>query len=79
MTTETCDETKHKTFTVPIVQCALHISVYVPNFVNMHHNASICIGEYNKKDEPRKISDNNNKTLTHCSWYNYLIIFTRQP
>ena len=32
MTTVTCDETKHKTFIVPIGRCALHTSVYVPNF-----------------------------------------------
>ena len=59
----TCDETKHKTYTVPVGRCALHTSVYVPNFVYMHHNALICLGEYNKKEEPSKISYNNNKRL----------------
>ena len=53
-----CDETKHKNYTVPVGQCALHTSVYVPNFVDMHHNALICLGESNKKEEPSKISDN---------------------
>ena len=41
VTTVTCDETQHKTYTVPVGQCALHTSVYVPNFVDMHHNAFI--------------------------------------
>ena len=58
MTTVTCDETKHKTYTVPVGRCSLHTSVNVPNFLDMHHNASICIGRSNKKEEPSKISDN---------------------
>ena len=63
MTTVTCDETKHKTYTVPVGRCFLHTSVNVPNFVDMHHNALICLGESNKKEEPSKISDNNKKRL----------------
>ena len=55
VTTVTCDETKHKTHTVPVGRCAIHTLVYVPNFVDMHHNASICLGESNKKEEPIKI------------------------
>ena len=66
MTTVTCDETKHKAYTGPVGRCALHISVYVPNVLDIHHNALICLGESNKKEEPSKISDNN-KMLTHCS------------
>ena len=49
MTTVTCGETQHKTYTVPVVHCDLHTSVYEPNFVDMHHNALICLGESNKK------------------------------
>ena len=63
MTTVTCDQTKHKTYTVPVGICALHTSVYVPTFLGMHHNELICIGESNKKEKPSKISDNNNKRL----------------
>ena len=51
VTTVTCDETKHKTYTVPVGRCAPHTSQYEPNFVDMHHNALICIGESNKKEE----------------------------
>ena len=58
VTTVTCDKTKHKTFTVPVGQCFLHTSVYVPNFLDMHHNELICLGESNKKEETSKISDN---------------------
>ena len=57
VTTLTCDKTKHKTYTVPVGRCALHTSVYVPNFVDMHHNALICLGESNKKEEPSKMLD----------------------
>ena len=77
VTTVTCDKTKHKTYNVPVGRCALHTSGYVPNFVDMHHNALICVGESNKKEEPSKISEK--KTLTHCSWWNYHKIFTSQP
>ena len=38
VTTVTCDETKHKTYTVPVEQCAIHTSVYVPNVLDIHHN-----------------------------------------
>ena len=55
MTTVTCDETKHKTYTVPVGRCSIHTSVYVPNSVDMHHNALICLGESNKKEKPSKI------------------------
>ena len=39
VTTVTCDETKHKTYTVPFGRCALHTSVYLHNFVDMHQSA----------------------------------------
>ena len=57
MATVTCHETKHKTYNVPVGRCALHTSAYVPNFVDMHHNALIYLCESNKKEEPSKISD----------------------
>ena len=50
MTTVSCDETQHKTYTVPVVRCALHTSQDEPNFLGMHHNALICLGESNKKE-----------------------------
>ena len=59
VTTVTCDETHHKTYTEPVGRCFLHTSVNVPNFVDMHHNVLIFLGESNKKEEPSKISDNN--------------------
>ena len=51
MTTVICDETKHKTYTIPIGRYALHTSVYEHNFVDMYHNALICLGKSNKKEE----------------------------
>ena len=57
VTTVTCDETKHKTYTVPVGRYALHTSGYVPNFVDIHHNELICQGVSNKKEEPIKIPD----------------------
>ena len=73
MTTVTCDESKHKTYNVPVGQCALRISVYLPNFVDIHRNALICLGESNKKEEPSKISDNYKNAyalfLVHLTYY----------
>ena len=57
MTTITCDEIRHKTYTVPVGRCFLNKSVILPNFVDMHHNTLICIGKSNKKEEPSNISD----------------------
>ena len=51
MTTVTCDETQHKTYTVPVGRCALHTSQDEPNFVDMHHNLLICLGKSNNKEE----------------------------
>ena len=51
MTTVTCDETQHKTYTVPVGRCALHTSKYEPNFADMHPNELICLGKSNKKKE----------------------------
>ena len=39
VTTVTCDETQHKTYTVPVGRWDLHTSVYDPNYVDMHNNA----------------------------------------
>ena len=62
-----------KIYTVPVGRCALHTSVYVTNFVYVHHNALICLGETNKKEEPSKISDNNKNAyaffLVHLPYY----------
>ena len=51
MTTLTCDETQHKTYTVPVGQWDLHTSQDEPKFVDMHHNALIWLRESNKKEE----------------------------
>ena len=51
VTTITCDETQHKTYTVPVGRCALHTSQDEPNFVDMHYIALIRLGESNKKEE----------------------------
>ena len=61
----TCDETKHRTYTIPVERYFIHKSVNVHIFVDMHHNELICLSESNKKEEPSKISDNK-KNLTHC-------------
>ena len=50
VTTVTCDETQHKTYTEPVGRCFLHTSQDEPNFVDMHPNELICIGESNKKE-----------------------------
>ena len=64
MTTVICDETKHKTYTIPIGRYALHTSVYEHNFVDMYHNALICLGKSNKKEEQSRISDKIKKSYS---------------
>ena len=44
VTTVTCDETKHKTFTVPVGRCDIHTSQDEPNFVDRYPNTLICLG-----------------------------------
>ena len=44
VTTARFDETRHKTYTVPVGRYTLHTSVYEPKFLDMHHNALICLG-----------------------------------
>ena len=45
------DETRHKTYNVPVGRCSLNISQDEHNFLDMHSNALTCIGESNKKKE----------------------------
>ena len=51
VTTVTCDETRHKTYTVPVGRFALHKSKDEPNFLDMHSNSLTCLGESNNKKE----------------------------
>ena len=51
VTTARCDETRHKTFNVPVGQCSLNTSQEKHNYLDMHYNALTCLGEYNKKKE----------------------------
>ena len=39
VTTVTFDETRHKTYIVPVGRCALHTSQDEPTFMDMHSNA----------------------------------------
>ena len=49
VTTVTCDETRHKTYIVPVGRFALHKSQDEPNFLDMHSNALKCLGKSNNK------------------------------
>ena len=49
VTTTRCDETRHKTYNVPVGQCYLNTSKEKHNYLDMHSNALTCLGEYNKK------------------------------
>ena len=51
MTITASDETRHKTYIVPVGLCALHTSQYEPNFLDMNSNELTCIGQSNKKKE----------------------------
>ena len=51
MTTVRCDETRHKTYNVPVGRFSLNTSQEKHNYLDMHSNALTCIGESNKKKE----------------------------
>ena len=44
-----CDETRYKTYNVPVGRCSPNNSQDEHNFLDMHSNALTCLGEYNKK------------------------------
>ena len=46
-----CDETRHKTYNVPVGRCSIITSQENHNYFDMHYNALTCLGEYNKKKE----------------------------
>ena len=51
MTTVRCDETRHKTYNVPVGLCSLNTSQEKHNYLDMNSNALTCLGESNKKKE----------------------------
>ena len=44
-----CDETRHKTYNVPVRRCSLNTSQEKHNYLDMHFNALACLGKYNNK------------------------------
>ena len=51
VTTVRCDETRHKTYNVPVGRCSLNTSQDEHKILDMHSNALTCLGESNKKKE----------------------------
>ena len=51
MTTVRCDETRNKTYNVPVGRCSLNTSQEKHNYLDIHYNALTCLGESNKKKE----------------------------
>ena len=51
MTTVICDDTRHKTYNVPVGLCSLNTSKDEHNFLDMHSNALTCLVKSNKKKE----------------------------
>ena len=51
MTTAICDETRHKTYTVPVGRCSLNTSQEKHKYLDMHSNAFTSLGKSNKKKE----------------------------
>ena len=49
VTTVGCDETRHKTYIVPVGRYSLYTSQDEHNFLDMHSNALTCLGESKKK------------------------------
>ena len=51
VTTVRCDETRHKTYIIPVGRCSLNTSQDEHKCLDMHSNALTCLGESNKKKE----------------------------
>ena len=51
MKTVRCDETRHKTYNVPVGRCSLNTSKDEHKFLDKHSNALTCLGESNKKKD----------------------------
>ena len=51
MTTVRCDETRHRTYILPVGQCYINTSQDEHTFLDMHYNALTCLGKSNKKKE----------------------------
>ena len=49
MTTVRCDETRHKTYDVPVGRCSINNSQEKHNYLDMHSKAFTCVGKSNKK------------------------------
>ena len=49
VTTVRCDETRHKTYNLPVGRCSLNNSQEKYTYLDMHYNAFTCIGKSNKK------------------------------
>ena len=49
VTTVTCYETRHKTYTVPVRRFSLNTSQYNHNYLDIHSKAFTCLGKSNKK------------------------------
>ena len=51
MTTIRCDETRHKTYNVPVGRFSLNTLQEKHNYLDMHSNSLTCLGKSNKKKE----------------------------
>ena len=45
-----CDETRHKTYTIPVGRCSLNTSQEKHNYLDMHSKAFTCLVKSNKKN-----------------------------
>ena len=44
-----CDETRHKTYTVPVGRCSLNTSQEKHNYLDIHYNALTCLANITRK------------------------------
>ena len=51
VTTARCDETRHKSYNVPLGRCSLNNSQEKHKYLDMHSNELTRLGEYDKKKE----------------------------
>ena len=51
MTTARCDETRHRTYTIPVGRCSLNTSQEKHKYLDMNYNALTSLGKSRKKKE----------------------------
>ena len=76
VTTARCDDTRHKTYTVPVGRCSLNNSQEKNNYLDMNSNALKCLTDsYGKTKYLGRKFTNNEVALEQC-WIREIFVFS---